>query len=157
MSVALFLCVFWVSLGSYYSTVPQLSVTVGHQDQKVSVGSSHSEPSWTKLYLKVPLIPLLDLIPESSLAPTWFWFQDVLLQMDADSCSALIPTENRNSLQNKSTEGHWVFSHNTLKGQSDVCNRLWADVHDLIYSIYMCNLKKKSSVCACVCVCVTVY
>ncbi len=62
---------------------------------KVQVNCSHSELGWTRLYLKVPLIPLLDLIPESSLAPDRFWFQDVLLQMDADSRSALIPTYSR--------------------------------------------------------------
>jgi len=61
----------------------------------------------TKLDLKVPLIPSLDLIPESSSAPARFWFQEVLLQIDADSCSALIPRDNKKLTSTMCTEGRW--------------------------------------------------
>lgn len=94
---------FWSLAGFILRDCPTALCYSPTSGSKVQVSSSHSEPSWTRLYLKVPLIPLLDLIPESSPAPDWFWFQDVLVQMDADSCSALIPTDSRNSLQNKST------------------------------------------------------
>ncbi|TNN42445.1 hypothetical protein EYF80_047379 [Liparis tanakae] len=60
--------------------------------------------SRTKLDLKVPLIPSLDLIPESSSAPARFWFQEVLLQIDADSCSALIPRDNKKLTSTMCTE-----------------------------------------------------
>lgn len=98
LGMFLFLC----CLGSSVSLDPQWScvapTALGYSrtsGSKVQESCSHSEPSPTRLYLKVALIPLLELVPESSSAPARFSFQDVLLQMDADSRSAPIPTDSR--------------------------------------------------------------
>lgn len=48
------LCNSWVPLGSRYSPVPQLLVSVRHQDQKVQVSCSHSELSRTDYTSKYP-------------------------------------------------------------------------------------------------------
>ncbi len=114
-----------------FMLLPQIFVTVRHQDQR----SSHSEPSWTRLYLKVPLIPPLDLIPESSSDPAQFWFQDVLLQMDANSCSALIPTNNRklNSKTKRRRSGGFLACYTKRTPSFDKLLSQ-CDVHNLISS-----------------------
>lgn len=56
-----------------YSQTSQAKVSVELQSLRTELGPS--------IYHRVALILLLDPFPECKLAPGWFWFQDVLLQI----------------------------------------------------------------------------